>query len=86
MERSTPTPTHPPTQTHTQDQEKIAIAEPLTEEEAAEKEALSTDGFVDWNRRDFAAFRRACERHGRKKIDAIAKEIEVGWFRRSCGP
>lgn len=35
---------------------------PLSEEEMAEKEKLLQDGFTNWNRRDFNAFTRACEK------------------------
>jgi len=34
----------------------------LSEEEMAEKEKLLQDGFTNWNRRDFNAFTRACEK------------------------
>lgn len=43
--------------------------QPLSEEEVAEREALLSSGFANWNRRDFGAFIRACEkvrRRGRK--------------------
>ena len=36
--------------------------QPLSEEEIAEREALLASGFSNWNRRDFAAFLRACEK------------------------
>lgn len=36
--------------------------QPLSEEEAAEKEELLGSGFSNWNRRDFSAFTRACEK------------------------
>lgn len=39
-------------------------AEPLTEEELAEKEELLTQGFEDWSRRDFQQFIRALESYG----------------------
>ena len=38
--------------------------EPLTEEEAEEREELLKGGFSTWNRRDFNAFVRACEKVG----------------------
>ena len=37
---------------------------------------LSENPFKDWMRRDFNAFLRACEKHGRQNIDAVAKEVE----------
>lgn len=36
--------------------------QPLSEEEVAEKEELLGSGFSTWNRRDFSAFTRACEK------------------------
>lgn len=36
--------------------------EPLTEDELAEREELLKGGFSTWNRRDFNAFVRACEK------------------------
>jgi SWI/SNF-related matrix-associated actin-dependent regulator of chromatin subfamily A member 5 len=52
-------------------------AEPLTEEEEQEKEDLATQGFVDWNRRDFQHFIRGAEKYGRTKYADIAGEIET---------
>ena len=39
-------------------------AEPLTEEEQAQKEAYLEDGFPDWSRRDFQQLVRALEAYG----------------------
>ena len=36
--------------------------QPLTEEELAERDALLSGGFSNWNRRDFNSFVRACEK------------------------
>jgi len=36
--------------------------QPLSEEEMEEKERLLAEGFSSWNRRDFNAFVRACEK------------------------
>lgn len=36
--------------------------EALSEEEIREKEKLLASGFSNWNRRDFNAFVRACEK------------------------
>ncbi|KAF9582637.1 hypothetical protein BGW38_010946 [Lunasporangiospora selenospora] len=58
------------------EQALIDTAEPLTEEETAEKEELMEFGFENWSRRDFISFYKACERHGRKNLDEIANEIE----------
>ncbi|CAO1636771.1 unnamed protein product [Sympodiomycopsis kandeliae] len=58
------------------EQEFIANAEGLTEEEEKEKDDLATQGFVDWNRRDFQHFVRGAEKHGRVNYTGIASEIE----------
>lgn len=58
-----------------EEQEAIDNAVPLTEEEQAEKEELSTQGFANWQRRDFHHFVRACEKYGRDKFAEIAEEI-----------
>jgi len=50
--------------------------QPLTDEEIKERDLLLSQGFSNWSRRDFNAFTRACERHGRDNLDAICKEIE----------
>jgi hypothetical protein len=39
-----------------------ADPQPPTEEEIKEKEKLLASGFSNWNRRDFNAFTRACEK------------------------
>mmetsp|Transcript_10066 Transcript_10066/g.36776 ORF Transcript_10066/g.36776 Transcript_10066/m.36776 type:complete len:1049 (+) Transcript_10066:144-3290(+) len=48
---------------------------PLSEEEQAEKEELLQAGFANWNRRDFNAFVRACEKYGRDDIESITAEL-----------
>lgn len=59
------------------EQQKIVDeAEPLTEEEIAEKEKLLEEGFTNWSKRDFNQFVKACEKYGRDDIDNIAQEIE----------
>ncbi|KAL6767714.1 hypothetical protein ACKKBF_B36355 [Auxenochlorella protothecoides x Auxenochlorella symbiontica] len=50
--------------------------QPLTPEELAEREQLLEDGFSNWNRRDFNAFVRACEKYGRTQLSDIAREVE----------
>jgi len=50
--------------------------QPLTEEEQLEKAALLEEGFSNWNRRDFNAFVRACEKWGRKDLAKICIEVE----------
>jgi len=57
-------------------QELIDTAEPVTEEEIAEKESLLKSGFDSWTRRDFNAFIKSCEKHGRKNLEEIALEVE----------
>ncbi|KAI9632312.1 SNF2 family N-terminal domain-containing protein [Dioszegia hungarica] len=58
-----------------EEQEKINNAEPLTEEENAEKDALADEGFPDWNRRHFQSFIKGLERFGRDQLDKVAVEI-----------
>ncbi|UZJ52017.1 hypothetical protein CBS101457_001337 [Exobasidium rhododendri] len=57
------------------EQEFIDTAEALTEEETARKEILALEGFQDWNRRDFQAFVRGCERYGRNDLTSITEEV-----------
>lgn len=57
------------------EQAEIDAAVPLTEEEQQEKEDLSTQGFSNWQRRDFHHFVRASEKYGRDKYAEIAEEI-----------
>ena len=45
-------------------QEFIDTAEPLTEEEIAQKDAYISKGFGDWTRRDFQQFVRSLETYG----------------------
>ncbi|KAI0066748.1 hypothetical protein BV25DRAFT_1972636 [Artomyces pyxidatus] len=55
----------------------IDSAEPLTEEELAEKEELIKHGFEDWSRRDFQQFVRALENYGwTDDYDLLATEIQ----------
>lgn len=60
------------------EQKFIDEAEPLTEEEQAEKEALAQEGWSEWSRRDFQQFIKGCEKHGRTAYAAIAEEIGLG--------
>ncbi|KAI0076817.1 SNF2 family DNA-dependent ATPase [Panus rudis PR-1116 ss-1] len=58
-------------------QEFIDNAEPLTEEELAEKERLIAQGFEDWSRRDFQQFIRALETYGwTDDFELLASEIQ----------
>ncbi|TKA74211.1 hypothetical protein B0A55_06302 [Friedmanniomyces simplex] len=58
------------------EQRTIDEAEPLTEEEIAEKERLSLHGFGDWNKRDFQQFVNGSAKYGRKAFDHIAMEVD----------
>jgi SWI/SNF-related matrix-associated actin-dependent regulator of chromatin subfamily A member 5 len=57
------------------EQAEIDGAEPLTEEEQAEKEELMKQGFNDWHKREYQGFIRGCEKYGRNNFEAIAAEI-----------
>ncbi|KAK9861243.1 hypothetical protein WJX84_005000 [Apatococcus fuscideae] len=50
--------------------------QPLTEQEVEEREELLKSGFSNWNRRDFSAFVRACEKAGRAAVADVAKEVD----------
>ncbi|EIE25592.1 hypothetical protein COCSUDRAFT_46779 [Coccomyxa subellipsoidea C-169] len=50
--------------------------QPLGEEEIEEKEQLLSEGFSNWNRRDFNAFVRACEKYGRNSLAEITREVD----------
>ncbi|KAG7314349.1 hypothetical protein KOW79_021652 [Hemibagrus wyckioides] len=63
-------------QVQKEEQKKIDEAEPLTPEETEEKEKLLTQGFTNWNKRDFNQFIKANEKYGRDDIDSIAREVE----------
>lgn len=58
------------------DQQEIDNAVPLTEEEREEKEQLSTQGFGDWNKRDFQQFVNGSGRYGRNDFEGISEEID----------
>eukprot|EP00127_Corallochytrium_limacisporum_P006544 Clim_evm16s230 gene=Clim_evmTU16s230 len=58
------------------EQEEIDNAEPLTEEEQAEKDKLLEEGFSEWQKRDFNQYIKACERYGRNDIESISKAVE----------
>lgn len=59
-----------------EEQQKIDEAEPLNEEELAEKEELLKQGFNNWSKRDFNQFIKANEKYGRDDIESISKEVE----------
>ena len=58
------------------DQQEIDNATPLTEEEKQEKEDLSTQGFSEWNKRDFQQFVNGSAKWGRTNYDGIATEVD----------
>ncbi|KAJ1731214.1 chromatin remodeling complex Adenosinetriphosphatase [Coemansia biformis] len=58
------------------EQARIDGAEPLTEDELAEKEALAEQGFGNWNRREFYGFMRALENHGRSSMNLVKHDVE----------
>ncbi|XP_034378253.1 SWI/SNF-related matrix-associated actin-dependent regulator of chromatin subfamily A member 5 [Arvicanthis niloticus] len=63
-------------QAQKEEQLKIDEAEPLNDEELEEKEKLLTQGFTNWNKRDFNQFIKANEKWGRDDIENIAREVE----------
>lgn len=58
---------------------------PLTEEEITERDQLLEAGFSNWNRRDFTAFTKACEKYGRTNVAEITTEID-GKTEEEVGP
>ncbi|KAJ9128074.1 hypothetical protein QFC24_000365 [Naganishia onofrii] len=59
-----------------EEQELIDTAEPLTEEEKADKEEAVQEGFPNWSRREHQRFVLASAEHGRNNIEAIAETCE----------
>ncbi|ANB14004.1 Isw2p [Sugiyamaella lignohabitans] len=53
----------------------IKNAEPLTEEEEAEKNELAASGFDNWARRDFTTFIHLIAKHGRHNYEAVAADF-----------
>lgn len=58
------------------EQSEIDDAVPLTEAEQEEKARMSTQGFVNWNRRDFQQFINGSAKHGRNNYTDIATEVD----------
>lgn len=58
------------------EQREIDDATPLTEQEIADKEAMSQQGFEKWNRRDFQQFINGSAKSGRSNWDGIAVEVD----------
>ncbi|XP_072171356.1 SWI/SNF-related matrix-associated actin-dependent regulator of chromatin subfamily A member 5-like [Diadema setosum] len=59
-----------------EEQRKIDESAPLDEEEIQEKEMLLTQGFTNWNKRDFNQFVKACEKYGRDDVESICRDVE----------
>ncbi|PVI04088.1 hypothetical protein DM02DRAFT_693875 [Periconia macrospinosa] len=57
-------------------QQEIDDAEPLTEEEKAEKERLVAKGFPEWNKRDFQQFLNGSAKYGRTNYEGISEEVD----------
>jgi SWI/SNF-related matrix-associated actin-dependent regulator of chromatin subfamily A member 5 len=64
------------TQDQALEQQMIDEAEPLNEDEIAEKEQLATQGFGEWNKRDFQQFINGSARYGRTDYENIALEVD----------
>ena len=58
------------------DQQEIDDATPLTDEEKEEKEGLSTQGFGNWNRRDFQQFVNGSGKCGRTDYEGVSMEVD----------
>ncbi|RLV96235.1 ISWI chromatin-remodeling complex ATPase ISW1 [Spathaspora sp. JA1] len=58
------------------EQQEIDNSRPLTEEEKQLKEELLTQGYSNWNRRDFNHFISICSKYGRNSLKLIAGEFE----------
>ena len=56
--------------------EEPGAPQPLSDKERVEYETLLNGGFNNWNRRDFQAYCRACEKFGRDDPEGMANEIE----------
>lgn len=58
------------------EQDEIENSRPLTDEEKELKEELLTQGFHNWNRKDFIHFILVCTKYGRNAISLIAAEFD----------
>jgi SWI/SNF-related matrix-associated actin-dependent regulator of chromatin subfamily A member 5 len=58
------------------EQQEIDNAQPLNEEEQAEKARMSEEGFSNWNRRDFQQFVNGSAKFGRTDYVGIATEVD----------
>ncbi|XP_030836704.1 SWI/SNF-related matrix-associated actin-dependent regulator of chromatin subfamily A member 5 [Strongylocentrotus purpuratus] len=59
-----------------EEQRRIDDSCQLDEAEIQEKESLLTQGFTDWNKRDFNQFVKACEKFGRDDVESICRDVE----------
>eukprot|EP00118_Oscarella_pearsei_P006560 m.29833 g.29833 ORF g.29833 m.29833 type:complete len:1434 (+) comp31236_c0_seq3:78-4379(+) len=62
--------------TQEMEQQKIDEVDSLTPEEIQEKDDLLKEGFIDWSKRDFNQFVKACERWGRDNLEKISRDVE----------
>ena len=60
------------------EQEEIDNSKPLTDEENVEKEKLEQQGYTTWSRREFQAFIRGMEQHGRNDFKGIQTVVGEG--------
>ena len=58
------------------EQQVIDNATPLTDEERQEKEELATQGFGEWNKRDFQQFINGSAKSGRNDYVGISDEVD----------
>ena len=56
-------------------EQKISSSFELSDEDKQLKEKLLTDGFADWDRRDFRCFCTSVERHGRYDFNSICRDV-----------
>jgi superfamily II DNA or RNA helicase len=66
---------YPPDHEDASKQPLIDGAVSWTAEDAARKERLWAQGFPSWGKKDLQTFVKACERHGRDDLEAIAGEL-----------
>ena len=59
-----------------EERDLILSAEPLTADEEVEMDRLMAQGFSDWTQREYKQFYKACEKHGRTEIEAIARDMD----------
>ena len=55
----------------------LAVCEPLTDADLAERARLQQEGFVAWSRKEFTSFCKAAERYGRADLAAITRDLET---------